>query len=62
MAVVFSKAQETFICATGDTKPTAASHSGIPLPQAGDYCWVYDENKVYRTYDGTNWILYATMG
>ena len=62
MAITYSNAQKLFICASGDTKPTVASHAGVPVPSAGDRCWVYDTNILYVTRDGTNWILFVTLG
>jgi hypothetical protein len=47
---------------SSDTKPTVASHSGLPEPASGSTFWAYDTNILYKTYDGTNWILYVTLG
>ena len=50
-----------FIVNGGTTKPTVASHSGLPAPKAGDECWDATSNIVYKTYDGTNWVVYITL-
>ena len=39
---------------SGDTKPT-----GVPI---GSYYWASDTNIMYKTYDGTNWVLFVTLG
>jgi hypothetical protein len=48
MAIKFSQAQRLF--------------TGLPAPAAGDKYWAYDTNLLYMTYDGTNWVLYLTLG
>ena len=53
--------ETTFIVNGGTTKPTIASHTGLPAPKAGDKCWDATANIVYKTYDGTNWVVFATM-
>jgi len=62
MAVKFSQAQRQYTGLAGDTKPTIALHTGVPAPAAGDTFWAYDTNILYKTYDGTNWILFETLG
>ena len=42
-----------FMCAAGDTKPTAASHGA----KIGDSLFEYDTFLMYTTYDGTNWVV-----
>ena len=44
-----------FIGASTDTKPTTASHSGLPPPTLGSDYWEYDTGDRYITYDKTNW-------
>lgn len=44
-----------FIGLSTDTKPTVASHSGLPVPTTGSEFWEYDTGDIYITYDGTNW-------
>jgi len=62
MAVKFSQAQRVYTGLAGDTKPTVALHTGVPEPAPGDKFWAYDTNILYCTYDGTNWILFVTLG
>ena len=50
-----------FITTAGSTKPTAASHVGLPQPVPGDKCWDSAANIIYATPDGTNWVLYKTQ-
>lgn len=38
-----------------DTKPTVASHDGLPEPSVGSTFYAYDTGILYITYDGTNW-------
>ena len=40
-----------------DTKPTVASHDGLPEPTVGSTFWEHDTNNIYRTYNGTNWVV-----
>lgn len=40
-----------------DTKPTIASHSGLPTPTVGSTFGETDTSIEYITYDGTNWII-----
>ena len=47
-------APKHYVCAAGDTKPT-----GVPV---GSTCWVHDTNIVYKTHDGTTWVLFITLG
>ena len=62
MAVTLELGGETrFIVQGGRTKPTIASHTGLPAPKAGDTCWDATANIIYKTYDGTNWVTFATM-
>lgn len=28
----------------------------------GSTYWVHDTNKLYKTYNGTTWVLYVTLG
>lgn len=46
----------------GDTKPTVASHGDLPVPTVSSTFWAYDTKILYKTYDGTNWSLYLTLG
>ena len=62
MAVLFSSAQRLYTGLSGDTKPTVALHTGVPTPAPGDKFWASDTNIMYMTYDGTNWVLFVTLG
>jgi len=60
MAVVQETAIYRFIVDGSTTKPTSASQialgqGAIPI---GSTCWDYTNNVLYKTYDGTNWVLY----
>jgi hypothetical protein len=60
MAVTLELGGETrFIVQAGGTKPTIASQH--VSPKAGDTCWDATANIIYKTYDGTNWVTFATM-
>lgn len=50
------RAKHYYFGLSTDTKPTVASHAGLPEPGVG---WEYIETNTgdkYITYDGTNWI------
>ena len=49
MTVILERAIKRFTGISTDTKPTS-----VP---AGSYFWEYDTNDVYKTYDGTNWLV-----
>lgn len=51
-----------YIVDTGTTKPTSASEiaAGRPAVPIGSLCWNYSTNIMYKTYDGTNWVVYVT--
>jgi hypothetical protein len=51
-----------YIGLAGDTKPTVAAHAGLPVPTPGSTYWAYDSNILYKTYDGTNWGTFVTLG
>ena len=40
----------------GDTKPTIASHPGVPQPTIGSTFYETDTLLLYITYNGTNWV------
>ena len=46
-----------YIGESTDTKPTIASHSGLPQPGIGSTFYEYDTGILYITYDGTNWVV-----
>lgn len=48
MAAYVKVAHKLYIGAAADTKPT-----GVEI---GSKCIEYDTDKVYLTYDGTNWV------
>lgn len=50
-----------FIVQGGTTKPTVASHDGFPEPTIGSTCWDATANIIYKTYDGTNWVVFVTL-
>jgi len=50
MAVILETTIKRFTGLSTDTKPTA-----VP---AGSYFWEYNTNDVYKTYDGTNWLIH----
>ena len=41
---------------------TAAEFAAVSVVVAGSLYWVWDTNILYKTYDGTNWVLYLTLG
>ena len=51
---VYNHERTEYYGLAGDTKP-----AGVPK---GSTYWAYDTNVLYKTYDGTNWILYVTLG
>jgi hypothetical protein len=51
MAITRSTNTARYIGLSTDAKPT-----GVEI---GSTFWEYDTNKVYSTYDGTNWELYT---
>lgn len=46
-----------YIGLSSDTKPTVASHTGLPTPRVGSKFLEYNTGKWFVTYDGTNWVL-----
>jgi hypothetical protein len=44
-----------FIGLSSDTKPTIASHAGLPEPGIGSTFLEYDTGDEYITYDGSSW-------
>lgn len=46
-----------FIGLAGDTKPTVASHDGLPTPTVGSKFLEYDTDIISITYDGTTWVV-----
>lgn len=42
-----------YIVTDGTTKPT-----GVPV---GSTCWDATNNIIYKTADGTNWVLFVTL-
>jgi len=54
MAIILETSIKRYCGLSSDTKPI-----GVP---AGSLFWAYDTNILYKTYDGTNWILYVTLG
>ena len=56
-ALAISSKVVKFIGASTDTKPTIASHSGLPDPVVGSTFYEYDTGLLYTTYDGTNWVV-----
>lgn len=49
MAVLLETTIKRFTGLSTDTKPTA-----VP---PGSYFWAYDTNTIFKTYDGTNWLV-----
>jgi len=49
MTVLLETTIKRFTGLSTDTKPTS-----VP---AGSYFWEYDTNTVFKTYDGTNWLI-----
>ena len=49
MTVIRETTIQRFTGLSTDVMPT-----GVP---AGSYFWAYDTNTVYKTYDGTNWLI-----
>jgi hypothetical protein len=47
-------APKHYIVQGGTTKPT-----GVPI---GSTCWDATNNILYKAYDGTNWVLFVTLG
>ena len=41
-----------------DSRPTIASHTGLPKPTPGSQYYCYDTMTAEITYDGTNWVSY----
>ena len=54
MALTIEATSQRYIVQGGTTKPT-----GVPI---GSTCWDATANIVYKTYDGTNWVVYITLG
>jgi hypothetical protein len=50
MTVLLETSIKRFTGISTDSKPTS-----VP---AGSYFWEYDTNDVYKTYDGTNWLIH----
>ncbi|KKN56936.1 hypothetical protein LCGC14_0567280 [marine sediment metagenome] len=58
MALTVAKGSTTkYIGASGDTKPTAATHGTLP----GGTFYEYDTGIMYITHDGTNWVEKDTI-
>ncbi len=55
-SVASPDASPDYIGLSSDTKPTMASHVGMPAPAVGSTYYEYDTFKTYITYDGTNWV------
>ena len=47
-----------FIGLYADSRPTIASHTGLPTPTPGSQYYCYDTMTAEITYDGTNWVSY----
>jgi hypothetical protein len=56
------KAPVTYYLLSSDTKPTAASHVGLPAPSVGSLCYETNTLLWYVTYDGTNWVSLKNAG
>ena len=52
-----------YIVQGGTTKPTSATEvaAGRPAIPIGSLCWDATANIMYKTYDGTNWVVYVTL-
>lgn len=50
-------AAPNYIGLSSDTKPTRASHSGVPQPEVGSKFYERDTGLWYISYDGTNWAI-----
>ena len=63
MALVAETQVLHFIVQGGTTKPTTASElaAGRTFIPNGSYCWDATANILYKTYDGTNWVVYVTL-
>lgn len=48
----------TYYLLSSDTKPTVASHAGLPAPSVGSLCYETNTMLWYVTYDGTNWSFF----
>ena len=53
MALTIESASMRYIVQGGTAKPT-----GVPI---GSTCWDATANIIYKTYDGTNWVVYVTL-
>ena len=53
MALTNENAIRRYIVQGGTAKPT-----GVPV---GSTCWDATANIIYKTYDGTNWVVYVTL-
>jgi len=51
-----------YIGASTDTKPTHANPQSMESPIVGSTFFEYDTNKMFVTYDGTNWVEKNTVG
>ena len=60
--IVVKNSAPDFYCTTGDTKPTQALHPGVSSPEIGNTLLNITTDVLYVTYDGTNWLLYITLG
>jgi hypothetical protein len=62
MALTREDTINRYIVQGGTTKPTSASEAALgklPIPH-GSTCWDATAGVLYKTYDGTNWVAYAT--
>lgn len=50
-----------YIVQGGTTKPTSASEIALGKPAIpnGSTCWDATANVMYKTYNGTNWVVYT---
>jgi len=57
------KQPHQFYGLSSDTKPTIAlPTAGLPSPTNGSEFWEYDTGKIFKTYDGTNWVFIRGAG
>jgi hypothetical protein len=64
MALTCEVRTNHYIVQGGTTKPTTASEiaAGREPVTIGSTCWDATANIMYKTYDGTNWVVYVTLG
>ena len=53
MALTQEASLNRYIVQGGTAKPT-----GVPI---GSTCWDATANILYKTYDGTTWVVYVTL-